>query len=444
MGGIFERYWVKPSKKKTSVEMQNPAKESMTRLGVCSMIIEPHVFEATLYVVKEPHPIHAQPKSHAPNPPPDMRYSSFSHVAIYPPAPRSMLAVEYPPNHTQTHANPPQPKSAPLRADFVPREPPVYHKSSPVSNNGFLSHGTHGVVGRSNTRDEVFHVQEDKPSSDPVIQMLATRAASNPDLKALMKVVASGDATEAELKDFQFHIDELNGTLKSRTKSAQDSGGQNLPSVSPFHERSSMNQQRISLPPLNIGSMPSLQGKHAHRVPPAENFKQEPHPSVFPQYAQPPKPKSNPLGRSDITGVVFDIGGAGDRYSFPKFSILEYCTGGTQVIASFLVARKGSEAASKGYKNNVSYYQPVTIRLSSLQPRILEPLARIVAPPDEVRRHMDSMFDKMTRAINVFLATRLPRTAESMTEKDDPSAATEQNLIQNSYSPPHTLTPKGA
>lgn len=416
----------------------------MSRLGVCSMIIEPHVFEATLYVVKEPHPLLAPPKSQAPNPPPDMRYSSFSHVAIYPPAPRSVHTGEYSQNHTQQHAIPPQPKLPPPKADFGPREPPVHQKPSPVPNTGYLPHGPHSVMGRSSTRDEVFHVQEDKPSSDPVIQMLATRAASNPNLKALMKIVASGEATEAELKDFQFHIDDLNGTLKTRTKSSQDPRSQNSTAIPPFNERSSINQSRISLPPLNISSVPSLQGTHASPIPPAEHFKQDPLPPIFPQYAHPPKPKSNTSCKSDITGVVFDIGGAGDRYSFPKFSILEYYPGGTQVIASFLIARKGSEAASKGYKNSVTYYQPVTMRLSSLQPRILEPLARIVAPPDEVRRHMESMFDKMTRANNVFLATRLPRRSPSMTEKDDPSAATEENLIQTSYSPPHTMTPRDA
>lgn len=415
----------------------------MTRLGVCSMIIEPHVFEATLYVVKEPQPVFALPKSQAPNPPPDMRYSSFSHVAIYPPAPRGIPSGEYPQNHTQQHANLPQPKSAPPKAEFGSREPPVYHKPPPIPNTGFLSHVPHGVMGRNNPRDEVFQVQEDKSSSDPVIQMLATRAASNPNLKALMKVVASGDATETELKDFQFHIDDLNGTLKARTKSSQDARSQILTSIPPFNERSSINQSRISLPPLNIGSVPSAQGTHAHLIPPAEPFKQEPLPPIFPQYAQPPKPKSIAPYKSDITGVVFDIGGVGDRYSFPKFSILEYYPGGTQVIVSFLIARKGSEAASKGYKNTVTYYQPVTMRLSSLQPRILEPLARIVAPPDEVRRYMDSLFDKMTPANNVFLATRLPRTAQSMTEKDDPSTFAGKNLIQMLYSPPHTLAPKG-
>src|SRR5271168_3444250 len=57
--GIFEKYWTKPSKKKAiSAEEQanNPAKESMTKLGPCTITIEPHVFDAMMYAVKDPNP----------------------------------------------------------------------------------------------------------------------------------------------------------------------------------------------------------------------------------------------------------------------------------------------------------------------------------------------------------------------------------------------------
>lgn len=411
----------------------------MTRLGVCSMIIEPHVFETTLYVVKEPQPVFATPQSQAQPLQPDMRYNSFSHVAIYPPAPRG---IEYPHTYTQQQHNLPQPKSTPFKAElghFGTRESPLYHKSPPMQSTNSMSLGSQDVLGRSSTRDEAFQAQEDKSSSDPVIQMLATRAASNPNLKALMKVVASGEATPTELKDFQFHIDELNNTLKTRNKHSQDVRGQTLTSIPPFIERASTNQPRISSPALNIGQV-----TRTLPMPGAEPFKQELLPPILPQYAQHPKNKSLTPYKSDIAGVVFDVGGVGDRYSFPKLSILEYLPGGTQVIVSFLIIRKGNEAASKGYKDTVTYYQPVTMRLSSLQPRTLEPLARIVASPDEVRNYMDNIFETMTRADNLFLATRLPRTAQGSAEKDDSSAPLGQALVQTLYSPPHTLGPRAA
>lgn len=427
LGGLFERYWIKPSKKKTTVDARNPPKDSMTRLGVCSIIIEPHVFEATLYVVKDSQPAFALPQPQAPTPPPDMRYSSFSHVAIYPPLPRNIPAVEHPHDYTQQRASLPQPKSAHHQACLGPGEPPVHHKPPIVPNTGSSSRGP-DITWRSQIRGAKSKVRIRRSASDPVIQMLAAKAVNHPGLKALMTVVASGEATPRELKVFKVEIDELAHLHKSRTKHSQDSIGQPLPSIPPFNERASTNQSRVPLPPLNIGPL-------------AEPATPEPLPPIFYPHAPFPKPKGITSHKSDITGVVVDIGGLGDRYLFPKNSILEYHLGGAQVTVSFLITRKGSEAASKGYKNSVNYYQPVTMRLSSLQPRILEPLARIVAPPDEVRKNMEKVFDAMTRANDVFLATRLPRTTQATLDNDDSSVCGEQSLLPTVYSPPHMLTP---
>jgi hypothetical protein len=44
---------------------------------------------------------------------------------------------------------------------------------------------------------------------DPVIQMLADRAGTDPDLTALMRFVAQGEASTKELKKLQSHIDEF-------------------------------------------------------------------------------------------------------------------------------------------------------------------------------------------------------------------------------------------
>ncbi|GJC84333.1 hypothetical protein ColLi_07171 [Colletotrichum liriopes] len=100
--------------------------------------------------------------------------------------------------------------------------------------------------------------------------------------------------------------------------------------------------------------------------------------------------------------------GNGDRYLFPKYSILEYLPGGQQVIASFLIVRKGSQLEYGG-DAKLDYYQPVTIRIYAHSGRHLEYLQRVVAPPDEVRRYMDDVMDNMTRAEYVLLAMRLPR-----------------------------------
>ncbi|KAK4102367.1 hypothetical protein N658DRAFT_335774 [Parathielavia hyrcaniae] len=126
----------------------------------------------------------------------------------------------------------------------------------------------------------------------------------------------------------------------------------------------------------------------------------------------PPKP--------DMTAIVFEFaGGTGDRYLFPKFSLLEYVPvpSGQQVIASFLLVRKGSKAEYPMVDSELDYYQPLTIRLFTHAGRHLEHLARVVAPQDEVRRYMDDVMTRMTRAEYILLAMRLPR--RDGTEEDN-------------------------
>lgn len=55
------------------------------------------------------------------------------------------------------------------------------------------------------------------------------------------------------------------------------------------------------------------------------------------------------------------------------------------------------------------YYQPVTFHIQSPNPKVLEPLSRVVKPPDEVRRYMNEIMDRAERAPDGFLAMRLPR-----------------------------------
>lgn len=118
-----------------------------------------------------------------------------------------------------------------------------------------------------------------------------------------------------------------------------------------------------------------------------------------------------PIVKPDVSAVVFEFaGGNGDRYLFPKFSIVEQTQGasGPQVLASFLIVRKGS-TSEYGADPTLDYYQPVTIRISAAQPRHLEYFSRIVAPEEEVKRYMDNIMDSMTRAEYVLLAMRLPK-----------------------------------
>jgi len=91
------------------------------------------------------------------------------------------------------------------------------------------------------------------------------------------------------------------------------------------------------------------------------------------------------------------------------------------VIVSFLIVRKGSSSDCPSYDPELDYYQPITIRLYAHQPRQLDALQKIVAPPEEVRRYMDDVMEKATRAEYVLLAMRLPRDTEQppLVEKEE-------------------------
>lgn len=145
-----------------------------------------------------------------------------------------------------------------------------------------------------------------------------------------------------------------------------------------------------------------------------------------------------PAPKPDISAVVLDFG-TGDRYLFPKYSILDTLStpSGHQVVASFLIVRKGS-ISEYGGDPKLDYYQPVTIRLQTQSGRQLENLTRVVAPVEEVRRYMDDVMDNMTRAEYVLLAMRLPRRSpeeDKDTSGDGPKTKPSTPLPQPSIEP---------
>ena len=444
--GVFERYWEKPTKKKTTFEAPNPPKETMSKLGICSMIIEPHVFEITLYTVKD------NPIVHAPIQPPPLsspQYNPFATAASY--TSYNYNTAPAPPKyHDQQQGPSSKTTLPPFRegfAQFGPQGlPPPNHTQ--VSAPGHVTPRPASLSkGRSTGQAGGSQDQNGEPKQDPVIQMLATRAASNHGLKTLMKVVASGQASQTQLKEFQDHIDELNAILKSRPDPAETLQNDKRPPPPPRGGQEHMSQVVVptSRPDSSWTQIPSVApyaNPHA-QVPP---IKTEPLAKAQPFTAPSVSSKSAyTVHKPEINSIVFDFGGTGDRFSIPRFSILEYLYGGTQVIVSFLVIRRGSLAKIGKYKDTKSYYQPVTMRLSTPHPRILQPLAKIVAPPEEVRRYMDSVFDKMSRADTVFLATRLPRGQEA--EAPQMSEIIEQSdpqVIRPMYSPPNSIMPLAA
>ena len=423
------------------------------------MIIEPHVFEVTLYTVKDLPPsfnaISSQPPSlSAP------QYNPFAQNTAYAPPPYNTPPPGSASSHnTLHHGHPPQYSLPPFKEGFgsfgLQGPPPIYHPPvrppPPIQPPAPAAASYPPSLPKAVSNDRnVAQGENGEPKTDPVIQMLATRAAKNDHLKELMKVVASGKASQTQLREFQDHIDELNSIIKSRPNSPPSLGkdgdidGPPPPPPPPPASRqpSSSTDQFFR---SNLSWMPnSTVASHPATHTSLPSIKMEPQTSSYHVATPPPIAKPSSINGNDVHGVVFDFGGSGDRFSIPKFSILEYLYSGTQVIVSFLVVRRGNTAVSGNYKANASYYQPVTIRLTTPHPKILEPLSRIVAPPDQVRRYMNNIFDQSNPAETVYLATRLPRSIDFDEEKQETVTQPDFLTTRPVYAPPDSIMPLAA
>ncbi|KAL8714520.1 MAG: hypothetical protein Q9220_001468 [cf. Caloplaca sp. 1 TL-2023] len=443
--GIFERYWARPSKKKAQADAHNPAKETMVKLGACSMVIEPHVFETTLYTVREYQSVFmpSQPPPPPPPRPPNPAYNPYQDHKTYQPQVHSSYShTNYPQYHSQYQSNSSSLTLPPFREGFgqySPPGPPVNRDAVPPRS---MERSQSKETGPPPGTDAEATANESEKPTDPVIQMLATRAASDHNLKALMKVVASGHASQEQLRDFQNHIDELNSLIKNQKSPTQPINDQQTRSpASHSHTYPSAPTPTMPRPPTQASST-----SYTYHPPAPIRVKAESQTPTqyYSPHAPPPRRAAAPgPPKSDIVAVVFDFGPTGDRFSFPRFTILEYLPGRTQVIASFLAIRKGNEAATAHeYNKHTTYYQPVTVRLSAANPKYLEPLEKVVAPQDEVRRYMNGIFDKMSPAKPAFLMTRLPKVKEDGdTEMEEAVTQPNESLIKRTYSPPNSLVP---
>ncbi|KAK5157217.1 hypothetical protein LTR04_005462 [Oleoguttula sp. CCFEE 6159] len=421
--GIFERYWTKTSRKKDQPPKpdNNPPKNSMTAVnpkeGSCRLTAGPHVFDITLYAIKDIQPqaygqlpaqrpvlqYGAPPGYATPNPP----HHSSSYSPQYP-AQISQAAPQHQPNtgrilspmqHSQmTHqTGQPQPHGNPPAASgtFRSNPPPAHGAILPAPSSG---------APRSASTSQ----QTTKPNPDPVIQMLAARAAEDPELKVLMKIVATGFAHQEQLKTFQRHIDELTailGAQRDTPMKADVPSTNGTPGPAASGAQTNGNVRTNGPPPSGPGNTPQ-----AHSTISTLSNGSRPIPTPPPSQSNQQFPQRSP--QSDVRPIAIEFtspGSNGDRFLFPRYSIIEYLDGGREVIASFLVVRKGSTAASGGYDPQLDYYEPITVRFSADDPRFLQPLTKAVLPQQVVREYMEDVMSKCTRAEYVHLAMRLPR-----------------------------------
>jgi hypothetical protein len=165
-----------------------------------------------------------------------------------------------------------------------------------------------------------------------------------------------------------------------------------------------MQPQQMQMHPMQHQQMyqqhpqQQLQMRQYQQPPPPQPIQQRPVPA--------PKARAYPQpAKQELCGIVFefiDSYSQGDRFHFPRHTILEYQNRGTTVIASFIVTRTPEGSTEE-------FYQPVTIVLESAYPRILEQLKAVVADPDTTRAHMKGIMETKKRAGDTFLIYRLKR-----------------------------------
>ncbi|KAI0976736.1 hypothetical protein F4678DRAFT_122821 [Xylaria arbuscula] len=233
------------------------------------------------------------------------------------------------------------------------------------------------------------------PGVDPLIILLVKETMERPSVKGIMNRFAEGKANYPDALEMKSLLERLSSAIRQDAK---------------LHEAAATTNSQAT--PQSTPSQAKVEDVTKKTPAPVATQSQGSPASQQSLRSKGPPPSTKP----DITAVVLEFaGGTGDRYLFPKYSILEFSADGSHVVASFLIVRRGSRLEYGGDRA-LDYYQPVTLRLHSQSPKYLENLARVVAPQDEVQRYMDDVMENMTRAEYVLLAMRLPRA-----EREDPT-----------------------
>ncbi|KAK4996089.1 hypothetical protein LTR66_004231 [Elasticomyces elasticus] len=403
--GIFERFWTKPGRGKSAAAdlPNNPPASSMKAVGRCTITVEPHEFEANVYIYQDPATA-LKLKQIKPLAPQKVSYSANAgQPTIYGQTPQQA-------SHYQSRTLPPL-QQAPMWNNRT--LPPLMSSGGPPSTPGHG--GNYQLSATSKSRTPVSTPQA-KPGPDPVIQMLATRASTDPELKALMKIVATGNANQDQLRIFQRHIDELTAIIQSQKMQSNT-----LPPINPRSQGPSPavtpNQQSPAAgSPYGVPSHPVLSTVSPHQPATTADgtaqWGQQVAPAVS-QHGHPQQSQSNSQQPSIGRPVLLEFSSAGatpDRFLFPTHSILESIDANT-LLASFIITRKGSEAADPGaFDPQKGFYEPITVQISVDKPNppLLDAFLRSVKAVDEVKTHMVETMRRYSRAPEVYLPLRLP------------------------------------
>lgn len=372
-GGVFERFWQRPPRKKKNQPapegFKSKAELNMHELGPARLIIEPHVFDITVYGVKKPAlswqpPLETsktngvQPPANATNVKPVPQNPYVRPPAGTPATPQTVNQRGIAPN---PYAMPTQASPAPTQQTPRPSATPSATNSTPVPVAPQPVTAPQRPPQPPASTPQPAPQQSAAPHPDPVIQMLAQRAAGDPALKELMKVVAAGSESPEKLAEFQRHINEITEIVKQ----AQAKG------IKPGLPAQPIQQQQPA-------------AKQQYRAP---------------QYIQ-SKPMAQP--RMDFSQLAFDFVRQGDCYLLPKQSIVQNQADKTTSLISFIFTRKGKDVqptpGGSKLKPEVEYYQPITVTLLTMDHKIRDALSQAVGDKEQVSKEMSSTMERCTLA----------------------------------------------
>ncbi|KAK3635487.1 hypothetical protein LTR22_019167 [Elasticomyces elasticus] len=399
--GLFEKYWVKPEtgKNARAPPPNNPDIKWMKYKGECRIRVEPHIFECQMFVEDRPRA-----------PPPLKQYATPIQA-------QSVYGQPYRPQqyYASAHQQPYQNQALPPLRQHIQQHP----NTLPPINN--MTQRPPSVVPAPVSRSSTPLAQPGKkPNPDPVITKLAGRASSDPELKTLMKEVATGNATPEQLKVFQRHIDDLQAQI-SKEKEERD----RVDEEQRRRDAEAAAQIQVEDEVIQYDGA----GDSRTSTPTSVTYHTPvPYQAPAPLYAMAQQQASIPSPTHNAVILAFATPGASeDRFLFPQYSILESISSNHH-LASFIVTRKGRDAADPtGLDPDKEYWQPVTIMLEVKLG--LEDLPghvkRWVKPADEVRAHMEAIMKRCERAPETFVAMRLPSKSSTVAETESNVASKE-------------------
>ena len=252
---------------------------------------------------------------------------------------------------------------------------------------------------------------------DPVIQLLATKASTDPSLKALMRTVAGGNATQEELKIFQQHIDEL--TPQSNAIKARHAEEDRQAAIRWHQEQQERQRQQLLQPqsqPQGHFNLPSGHSPATAKASQSYPYPLPPNQASLAVTHLPVKSRS-PHAASVVpkivnySAIVFEFvqSDHGDRFLFPRNSILEFRDNGCTVLVSFLILKTVKNATC----SDIEYYEPMTVYFRSQSAKLLEHLQRIVSDPETVKTYMKEIMIKRQKAPKAWPVYRLKRATKS-------------------------------